>query len=61
MDGLELARRIRARSGPTPRLIALPGYGQPDDRQRTTEAGFDFHLTKSITIDDILHALNLDG
>jgi CheY-like chemotaxis protein len=41
-------------------LIALTGYGQPDDRQRTTEAG-DLHLTKPITIDAILHALNLDG
>jgi CheY-like chemotaxis protein len=57
MDGLELARRIRARGGPTPRLIALTGYGQPDDRQRTAEAGFNLHLTKPIMIDDLLRAL----
>ncbi|NJK88330.1 MAG: response regulator [Myxococcales bacterium] len=51
MSGLELARRIRA----NPRshhvlLIALTGYGQPEDRQRTLEAGFDQHLTKPVNL-----------
>jgi signal transduction histidine kinase/CheY-like chemotaxis protein len=47
MDGLEVARRIRALPlRATPRLIALTGWGQPEDKHRTSEAGFDAHLTK---------------
>jgi signal transduction histidine kinase len=45
MDGYELARAIRARhSGPM--LVAVTGYGQPEDTQRAAEAGFDAHLVK---------------
>ena len=29
-------------------LVALTGYGQPEDRERAREAGFDRHLTKPI-------------
>jgi signal transduction histidine kinase len=49
MDGLEVARRIRAmpRRG-APRLIALTGWGQVADKQRTHDAGFDTHLTKPV-------------
>jgi signal transduction histidine kinase/CheY-like chemotaxis protein len=61
MDGLELARRIRARGDPPVRLVALTGYGQPKDRERTAEAGFDLHLTKPTMIDDLLRALRSDG
>lgn len=47
MDGYELARRIRERPGAAAcRLIALTGYGQDHDRQRSREAGFDAHLVK---------------
>jgi CheY-like chemotaxis protein len=47
MDGLEVARRIRTLPLlATPRLIALTGWGQPEDKRRTTEAGFEAHLTK---------------
>jgi PAS domain S-box-containing protein len=47
MDGCELARRLRQE----PRLrgallVALTGWGQEEDRQRTRAAGFDHHLTK---------------
>jgi signal transduction histidine kinase len=47
MDGYALAREIRSR--PHLRhivLIALTGYGKPEDRRRAKEAGFDHHLTK---------------
>jgi CheY-like chemotaxis protein/anti-sigma regulatory factor (Ser/Thr protein kinase) len=47
MDGYALAREIRSR--PHLRdmvLIALTGYGKPEDRQRAKEAGFDHHLIK---------------
>ena len=30
-------------------LIALTGYGQPEDRRRAHEAGFDEHLVKPVT------------
>jgi signal transduction histidine kinase len=49
MDGYELARHIRAeRSDKRPYLIAVTGYGLPEDRQRTREAGFDLHLVKPV-------------
>jgi PAS domain S-box-containing protein len=47
MNGLEVARRMRedpATRGIT--LVALTGWGQREDRRRTTEAGFDYHLVK---------------
>jgi PAS domain S-box-containing protein len=47
MNGLEVARRIR--EDPVSRditLVALTGWGQREDRRRTTEAGFDYHLVK---------------
>lgn len=51
LDGYEVARRLRALPGGRELvLIALTGYGQPQDRQCTSAAGFDAHLTKPITI-----------
>jgi CheY-like chemotaxis protein len=51
MDGLEVARRIRALPlAAAPRLIALTGWGQPEDKLRTSEAGFDAHLTKPVDL-----------
>ena len=48
MDGFEIARRLRARDARRPVLIALTGYGQPEDRRRATEAGFDGMLVKPV-------------
>ena len=48
IDGYEIARRIRAVDGKRPLLIALTGYGQPEDRRRATEAGFDSMLVKPV-------------
>jgi len=54
MDGHEVARRIRSkRRENRPYLVALTGYGQPTDRQRALEAGFDGHLTKPAKVDAI--------
>ena len=53
MDGYELARAIRAKCGDQPYLVAATGYGQPDDRRRAIEAGFDLHLVKPVSIDDL--------
>jgi CheY-like chemotaxis protein/two-component sensor histidine kinase len=47
MDGYEVARRLRERTGMRDvLLVALTGYGQEEDRRRAKEAGFDAHLTK---------------
>ncbi|MNC96538.1 Response regulator receiver domain protein [compost metagenome] len=44
-----MARRIRAAMpNGSLRLIAITGYGQPADRERALEAGFDVHLLKPI-------------
>ena len=50
MDGYETARTMRLRSwGKDATLIALTGWGQPQDRQRTADAGFDAHLVKPVS------------
>ncbi len=47
MDGYELATRIRERFGErAPVLVALTGYGQPNDRVQSEQAGFRHHLVK---------------
>jgi signal transduction histidine kinase len=47
MNGYEVARRLRLKGPEAPALlIALTGYGQKEDRTRSTEAGFDHHFVK---------------
>lgn len=47
MDGYEVARRLRQQRGmETVVLAALTGWGQKEDRRRTSEAGFNHHLVK---------------
>ena len=49
MDGCELARCIRSDARhANVMLVALTGWGQPDDRQRVTAAGFDHHFLKPV-------------
>ena len=49
LDGYEVARRIRASRGlRQPYLVALTGYGTPEDRQRAFDAGFDTHVAKPL-------------
>ncbi len=49
MDGYEVARAIRSSPGNrVPLLIAITGYGAPEDRSRALEAGFDAHVTKPV-------------
>jgi PAS domain S-box-containing protein len=49
MDGLEAAKHLRALSDGEPMtLVALTGWGQKRDHERTREAGFDWHLLKPI-------------
>ncbi len=49
LNGYEAARRIREQHGQrSPRLVALTGWGQEQDRRRSEEAGFDAHLVKPV-------------
>lgn len=59
MDGYEVARRIRAsdRNRGDITLIALTGYGQPKDIERTRAAGFDHHLVKPLQVDKLVQIL----
>ncbi len=58
MDGYGLARRLRQEPQLNHTvLIALTGYGQDRDKQRTAEAGFDRHLVKPIGMDTLRHLL----
>jgi CheY-like chemotaxis protein len=56
-DGYEVARRIRSLGGHQPFLVALTGYGQPEDRKLATEAGFDAHLVKPVDPSDLARVL----
>jgi PAS domain S-box-containing protein len=59
MDGYELARRVRATPhGAKVTLIALTGYGRPEDRERSRSAGFDRHLVKPAAPDELRRELN---
>jgi signal transduction histidine kinase len=63
MDGYEAARRLRVRSteGRKLTLIALTGWGQQQDRDRTADAGFDAHLVKPVAEAQLFRALALAG
>ncbi len=54
LDGYAVARRLRERFKRCDlALVALTGYGQAEDRRRSEEAGFDHHLVKPVTADEL--------
>ncbi len=58
MDGYEVARRLReADSTAGVTLVALTGYGQESDRQRSEAAGFSAHLVKPVDLDELAKLL----
>jgi len=61
LDGYEVARRLREHLElDSTTLIALTGYGQPEDRRRALQGGFDFHLTKPVqwgALEEVLRRL----
>lgn len=58
IDGYQLAQRIRALPQTAQAtLIALTGYGQESDRERSVAAGFDHHLTKPVDVAALLRLL----
>lgn len=59
LDGYEVARRMRALPGlERVRLVALTGYGQADDREKTRGAGFDGHFVKPVDFSLLRQALS---
>ncbi|HJS80910.1 MAG TPA: PAS domain S-box protein [Vitreimonas sp.] len=62
MNGFEVAQRLRElRRVPRLRIVAVTGWGKPEDRQRSREAGFDMHLIKPVELSEIQQALLLNG
>ncbi|MEM5438086.1 response regulator [Paraburkholderia diazotrophica] len=62
IDGYHVARALRAEpASANALLIALTGYGQDSDRQRTHDAGFDHHLVKPASLDDIERVIATDS
>jgi two-component system, sensor histidine kinase len=62
MDGYELARQIRSALGAKkPLLVALSGFSQRRDRERSSHAGFDDHLAKPASPADLKRLLNQAG
>lgn len=60
MDGYEIARMLRAESSmANMRIIAITGYGQPEDRKRALDAGFDEHFVKPVDPSRLLEHLGL--
>jgi CheY-like chemotaxis protein len=57
MDGYEVARRLRQGECPEVLIIAITGYGQDEDRQRSRAAGIDHHLVKPVDHDALLAVL----
>jgi PAS domain S-box-containing protein len=58
LDGYEVCRRIRAQAwGQDLLLIALTGWGQEEDRQKSRDAGFDTHLVKPVDDEVLLKVL----
>ena len=58
LDGCSVARAVRsAQGGDAYLLVAITGYGAAADRHRTSEAGFDAHLTKPLDEDELARIL----
>lgn len=58
LNGFDACRRIREHAwGQDIFIIALTGWGQEEDRRKSTEAGFDVHLVKPINVAELLNLL----
>jgi signal transduction histidine kinase len=59
LNGYDAARGIRAQPGGSSRtLVAVTGWGQPEDLRRSKDAGFDHHLVKPIDINALLNLIS---
>ena len=53
IDGFQVASEVRKQLGAAVVLVAVSGFGQPEDKRRALEAGFDEHITKPAEVKDI--------
>jgi signal transduction histidine kinase len=59
VDGYEVAKQIRSEMGSaSPLLIALTGYGAPEQRAQALSAGFDLHMVKPVDPDRLATLLD---
>ncbi len=59
MSGYDVASRLRAEPcGQQATIVAVSGYAQDEDRQRTKAAGFDHHLVKPVSFNELLTLLD---
>jgi signal transduction histidine kinase len=62
LDGYEVARRLRhAPGGRDMLIVALSGYGRQEDKERSRDSGFDFHLVKPVDPSAVERILAGDG
>lgn len=62
LDGYEVAAALKADAVTRQiRLIALTAYGTPDDLRRSRELGFEAHLVKPATLDQLRRVLHGEG
>jgi signal transduction histidine kinase/ActR/RegA family two-component response regulator len=57
LDGYGVAAKVRRGLEGRPLLVAVTGYGLPEDRRRALDAGFDDHLTKPVSVQAVLDLL----
>jgi signal transduction histidine kinase/ActR/RegA family two-component response regulator len=57
-DGYAVAREAREKLGDTIVLVAVSGFGQPEDKRRALESGFDEHITKPADVHEIENILH---
>ncbi|MEP7341324.1 MAG: PAS domain S-box protein [Acidobacteriota bacterium] len=58
LNGYEVARKIRQQPwGKSMVLVALTGWGQEEDRRKSSEAGFNGHLVKPVDLDNLMKLL----
>ena len=58
LSGYDVARRIREARGAGVLIVAITGWGQEEDRQRSREAGFDHHFTKPVDYAALLEVID---
>jgi CheY-like chemotaxis protein len=57
MNGYEVAKTLRNEGFENEVIVAVSGYGQPEDRERSRDAGFDDHLVKPVHRDALITVL----
>jgi signal transduction histidine kinase/CheY-like chemotaxis protein len=58
LDGYQVASQVRSQLGDDVVLVAVSGFGQPEDKRKALDAGFDEHITKPADVQDIENILS---